>query len=282
MAAKNIFQDMATIMKDNQQEILKLWIKQIQEGTKGVISALGEEEMKRYSRDLLDNLVKALPEGDDINAPAYEAVRTLLGKLSADFTLKGATPSETAKYVFSMKDAILPTLQTAFQKEKLADAIGWMNRLLDKLGLFTFETYAITREKVIKEQQQAMLEMSVPVVKVWNKILMVPLIGMLDSARTQIVMETLLGAIEETQSKVAILDISGIPIVDSLVAKHLIHTVTAAKLMGAECIITGISSKISQTMVQLGIDLTGVVTKSTMADGLKIAFDLTGQKIAAR
>lgn len=282
MAQQAIYEEMAVALKSGQQEILKLWVGQIMATAKKAVEVLGEEEVKRSAMELLNNFIAALPNGEDIEGKAYENTRKLLEKLSADLTFKGATPSETAKLVFSMKDAILPTLQTAYKTEKQLEAVSAMNRLVDKLCLFTFETFAKTREAVIKEQTRSLMEVSAPVVKVWDKVLMVPLIGMLDSARTQMVMETLLTAIEETQAKVAILDISGIPIVDSLVAKHLIRTVAAAKLMGSECIITGIRSKIAQTMIQLGVDLTGVVTKSSMADGLKIALDLTNQKIVAK
>lgn len=283
MEVKSIYKAMAEVLKDRQQEILKLWVEQIMASGKRLVETVGEEDCKRFARDLLDGLTKAMPSGDDIETETYSEVRAINEKLSSVTASKDITPSETATFVFSLKDAMLASLQNAFQqKERLNEVSGAVNRLIDKMGLFTFETFMKSRERIIKEQQKALLEVSVPVVKVWDKILMVPLVGMLDSARTQLVMETLLTAIEETQSKVAILDISGIPVVDTLVAKHLMRTVSAAKLMGAECIITGIKSRISQTIVQLGVDLTGIVTKTTLADGLKVALDLTGQKVTAK
>lgn len=283
METESIYKTIAEVMKNSQQEILKLWVEQIRAGGKRLVETVGEEDCKRFTRDFLDGLTKAMPSGDDIETETYSEVRAINEKLSSVTASKDITLSETATFVFSLKDAMLASFQNAFQqKERLNEVIGAVNRLVDKMGLFTFETFIKSRERIIKEQQKALIEVSVPVVKVWDKILMVPLVGMLDSARTQLVMETLLTAIEETQSKVAILDISGIPIVDTLVAKHLLRTVSAAKLMGAECIITGIKSRISQTMVQLGVDLTGVVTKTTLADGLRVALDLTGQKITAK
>lgn len=283
METESIYKAIAEVMKNSQQEILKLWVEQIRAGGKRLVETVGEEDCKRFARDFLDGLTKAMPSGDDIETETYSEVRAINEKLSSVTASKDITLSETATFVFSLKDAMLASFQNAFQqKERLNEVIGAVNRLVDKMGLFTFETFIKSRERIIKEQQKALIEVSVPVVKVWDKILMVPLVGMLDSARTQLVMETLLTAIEETQSKVAILDISGIPIVDTLVAKHLLRTVSAAKLMGAECIITGIKSRISQTMVQLGVDLTGVVTKTTLADGLRVALDLTGQKITAK
>lgn len=283
MVAKSIYEEMAEVIRKNQQEILKTWVGQIMAGAKRLIDALGEEEIKRFAMESLAVLIKAMPNGDDIEAEPYGKLREILKNLSSHSAAKDITPSETTTFVFSMKDAVFPIFQTAYkQKEEFGEILGALNRLIDKLGLYCFESYMKSREGVIKEQQRALLELSVPVVKVWEKVLMIPLIGMLDSARTQLVMEALLTAIEEDQAKVAILDISGIPVVDTLVAKHILRTVSAAKLMGAECIITGIRSRISQTMVQLGVDLGGIVTRTTLADGLKVALDLTGQKITAK
>lgn len=278
-----MYQEVAAQLKENQHEILQLWVRQLLAGSRRLSVAVGEEELKRLASDLLAAFLKALPCGSDIAAEGYAEVRRLMEKISGDWAFKDVTPSETALFIFSMKDAYLTTLTNVYpDKEKLTDVAIEVNRILDRMGLFVFDAYGTKRENVIKEQQRALMELSVPIVKVWDNILMVPLIGVLDSARTQMVMETLLTAIEDTQSKVAILDISGIPVVDSLVAKHLIRTVSAAKLMGAECIVTGIRSRISQTIIQLGVDLSGIVTRSTLADGLRIALDITGQKIAGR
>lgn len=192
-------------------------------------------------------------------------------------TVKNLPPSETALLIFSMKDVIFSIFQSSFEGDDFHKVLLMTNNIIDRLGLLIFDHYLQAKEKLITEQQNIMLELSVPVVTVWDKILMVPLIGMIDSRRTQLMMERLLTAIENTQSKIAILDISGIPIVDTLVARHLIVTISAAKLMGSECIITGISSRIAQTIVNLGVDLTGIVTRSTLADGLKYAVEKTGQ-----
>ena len=143
--------------------------------------------------------------------------------------------------------------------------------LLDRLGLFTTEVYQRSREEVIARQQQELLELSTPVVKLWEGVVAVPLIGTLDSARTQVVMENLLTRIVETGAQVAIIDITGVPTVDTLVAQHLIKTVAAARLMGAECIISGIRPQIAQTIVHLGVELENVTTKATLADAIAVA-----------
>lgn len=283
MAGKSIYEEMAEVIRKNQQEILKTWVGQIIVESKRLVDALGEEEIKKFAMDYLDLMVRAMPSGDNIEAEPYKRLREILEKISADSAVKGINPSETAAFIFSAKEPVFSAFQSAYQqREKFAEAWGALNKLIDKLGFYTFETYVKSKEGIIKEQQRALFEVSVPVVKVWEKVFMIPLVGILDSARTQLVMEALLTAIEENQAKVAILDISGIPVVDSLVAKHIIRTVSAVKLMGAECIITGIRSRIAQTMIQLGVDLGGIVTRTTLADGLKVALDLIGQKITGR
>lgn len=283
MDAELDYNEVATELKKYQTDILRMWVGQIFQGSKRLVSMAGEENLKRMASQLLDDTFKALPAGTDIQSPAYASVRQTVEKVTAELASKDVTPSETAMLIFSMKDAYLNTLQSSYRESvKLNQITIGMNRVLDGLAILTFDSFGRKRENVIKEQQKALLELSTPIVKVWDRILMVPLIGVLDSARTQMVMENLLGAIEETQSKVAILDISGIPIVDSLVAKHLIRTVSAAKLMGAQCIITGIRARISQTMIQLGVDLSDVITRSSLADGLRVALDITGLKIVTR
>lgn len=282
MAAKNIYEEMAGVLNNNQQEIVRLWVTQINAGAKQVMEIAGEEWVKRFAIATTESFMKALPAGVDIEAEGYGPIKERFKNLMSDFDAKGISPENTTKLVFSLKDALLTTLQGGYQKEKLNEAVMLINQLIDKLGLFTMASYAKTREERIREQQKAILELSAPVIRVWEKIIMVPLIGMLDSQRTQLVMEKLLEALETTQSKVCILDISGIPLVDSAVARHLIRTVSAAKLMGAECIITGISSKIAQTITQLGIDLSGMITKSSLSDGLKVAFDIAGHKVTGK
>jgi len=277
------YSELSTELKKYQPDILRLWITQIFQNAKRLVSMAGEEPLKRMAAQLLEDTFKALPAGPDLQAAAYGDVRKTVDTISAELAAKDITPSETAMFIFSMKDAYLATLQNYYaDKGRISDVTIEMNRILDGIAIITFESFGRKREALIKEQQKALLELSTPIVKVWDRILMIPLIGVLDSQRTQMVMESLLTAIEDTQSKVAILDISGIPVVDTLVAKHLIRTVSAAKLMGAQCIITGIRARISQTMIQLGVDLSDVITRSSLSDGLKVALDVTGQKIVPR
>ena len=279
MADEIHFQELSSVLRNKQQEILQLWITRIIAESRQLVDRAGEENLKRQASGLLDLFIHALANGADVEGAAFEQVRAFLLSLSDDWATKEITPMDIILFIFSMKDSYLTTLQGQYRDpSQLNEIIFVVNRMMDRLGLITLNSYMKRRETIIKEQQRALMELSVPIVKVWDRILMIPLIGILDSSRTQLVMETLLTAIEETQSKVAILDISGIPIVDTLVAKHLLRTVAATKLMGAVCIITGIRSKISQTMIQLGIDLSSVTTRTTMADGLKVAFQLTGIK----
>lgn len=282
MAKATIYTEMAEKISNKQQIIRELWIEQIMESGKNLVDILGEDEIKRSTRKIFEEFTKAIPSGNDINAESYVEIKNTLGNLISESSSQNISPSEIVKFIVSIKDAILPTILTEYKTEQLSEVLGTINRLVDSLGLFTFDSYMSAREKVIVDQQKALLDVSAPVVKVWNKVLMVPLIGLLDSSRTQLVMETLLDSIEKTQSKIAILDISGIPAVDSLVARHLITTVSAVRLMGAECIITGINSRTSQTMVQIGIDLSGIITKTTMADGLRVAFKLTDQEVVQK
>lgn len=283
MGNREIYKEITEIVNSNREKVLTLWVKQLARDWVKVFNLIGEEAVNKWAKDIEDNLITALPSGEDISAEAYIGIRNVLDKFSYDMNLKNLSPSESASFIFSLKDALLSTLLDTYPvKEKLNSIITAINKLIDKIGLYTFETYVKSREKMIREQQQALMEVSAPVVRASEKILLVPLIGMLDSARTQLILEALLSTIEETESKVAILDISGIPTVDTLVAKHLIQTVSAVRLMGAECIITGISARISQTIVQIGLDLAGLITITSLADGLKLAFDLTGQKVIAK
>ena len=212
------------------------------------------------------------------NPKPWTAVREFLAHLSRSRSAAGYTPSETASFVFSLKKPLFESLrrELAGNGQALAEETWSTNELLDKLGLYTFETYQKAREEIISRQQQEMLELSTPVVTLWDGILALPMIGTLDSARTQIVMETLLQKIVETGSGIAIIDITGVPTVDTLTAQHLLKTVTAARLMGAECIISGIRPQIAQTIVHLGVDLGDVTTKASLADALALAFERTG------
>jgi rsbT co-antagonist protein RsbR len=202
----------------------------------------------------------------------------MLTTISASRARQGFTPSETATFVFSLKQPLFERLGQTYGDDPLGliDEIRTVNLLLDNLGLFTTEAYQQSREVIISRQQQELLELSTPVVRLWEGVLAVPLIGTLDSARTQIVMENLLQRIMETGSPITIIDITGVPVVDTLVAQHLLKTVAAARLMGADCIISGIRPQIAQTIVHLGVELTDVVTKATLADAFALALKRAG------
>jgi rsbT co-antagonist protein RsbR len=216
-----------------------------------------------------------------MTGPEWARVKEFLSGLSARRAKGGYSPSETASFIFSLKQPVFSVLREELpgDAEAMADSIWQATQMLDQLGLFTTEIFLKTREDVISRQQQEMLELSTPVVRLWENILALPLIGTLDSARTQIVMQNLLDAIVETRSDFAIIDITGVPIVDTLVAQHLLKTVAAARLMGADCLISGIRPQIAQTIIHLGVDLTNVTTKATLADAFAIALQRSGQKV---
>jgi rsbT co-antagonist protein RsbR len=211
-------------------------------------------------------------------------VRDLLSELSRSRALLGFSPTETATFVFSFKRPLFDELQQRFGDDggSLSDALWLATRLIDALGLFTAEAFLRSREDVIRRQQEELIELSTPVVKLWAGVVAVPLIGTLDSARTQVVMESLLERIVETDSTIAIIDITGVPTVDTLVAQHLLKTVAAARLMGADCIVSGIRPQIAQTIVHLGLDLSEVTTKASLADAVVVALDRTGYQISRR
>ena len=219
--------------------------------------------------------------GADIGGSVWGPLREMLAALSASRARQGFTPTETATFVFSFKQPLFAVLREAYKQdaEGLAREMWVATTLLDKLGLFTAETFQKSREGVIMRQQRDLLELSTPVVALWDGILALPLIGTLDSERTQVVMESLLERIVETGASIAIIDITGVPTVDTLVAQHLLKTVGAARLMGAECIISGIRPQIAQTIVHLGVDLGDVVTKATLASALVVALERLGASI---
>jgi rsbT co-antagonist protein RsbR len=202
----------------------------------------------------------------------------MLGDLSRSRAVQGFTPSETATFVFSLKQPLFDVLRQELegQPATLMDEFWAASTVLDRMGLYTTEVFQKGREEVISRQQEEMLELSTPVVKLWDGVLALPMIGTLDSARTQVVMESLLQRIVETGAEVAIIDITGVPTVDTLVAQHLLKTITAARLMGAECIISGIRPQIAATIVHLGVDLSAVITKATLADAFQVALGRLG------
>jgi len=245
-----------------------------------------EAEMGAQFRNFLDIFSDTLKRSETLDAsrPEWEPVRAFLADVSAHRARQGFTPVETATFVFSLKQPLYQRMREEYasQPEVLADVSWAVNLLLDALGLFTTEVFQRSREAIIARQQEELLELSTPVVQLWEGILALPLIGTLDSARTQVVMESLLQKIVETGAAISIIDITGVPTVDTLVAQHLLKTVAAARLMGADCIISGIRPQIAQTIVHLGVDLTNVITKSTLADAFIIALQKSGSSISAR
>ena len=269
------------IVKSHEQEILSDWIARQLESVATRRDLMNEAELRRQSSEFLSAFVRAAASGAaDLHGPAWSPVRELLGRITASRAVQGFTPSETATFVFSLKQPVFAHLRKDINDAAtLADEAWRATTILDDLGLFTTETYQKTREEVIGRQQQELMELSTPVVTLWEGILALPLIGTLDSARTQVVMESLLQRIVETGSMIAILDITGVPTVDTLVAQHLLKTVAAARLMGADCIISGIRPQIAQTIVHLGVDLGGVTTKATLADAFAVALQKMGRTV---
>ncbi len=237
-----------------------------------------EEELRGASRQFLEYFVEALGESADVSSPAWKPAKDFLGEISRTRARQGFSPVETAIFVFSLKQPLFDVAQQRNGQDgkALAEDLWALTTLLDKLGLYTMEAFQQSREAVILRQQQELMELSTPVVQLWDEVLALPLIGTLDSSRTQVVMENLLQRIVETGSRIAIIDITGVPTVDTLVAQHLMKTVSAARLMGADCIISGIRPQIAQTIVHLGVNLNDIITKSTLADAFRIALQRTG------
>lgn len=241
-------------------------------------SASGNE-VRAQAKEFIALLKKAVTGPP--NGAGWDDARAFLAELSRSRAIQGFSPVETAMFVFSLKEPLFARLRTAAggDADTLADDVWQATRILDDLGLYTTEVYQKSREEVITRQQQDLLELSTPVVQLWDGILALPMVGTLDSSRTQIAMESLLQRIVETGSDVAILDITGVPTVDTLTAQHLLKTVNAVHLMGAECIISGIRPQIAQTIVHLGVDLQDVVTKASLADALRAALQRTGRVV---
>jgi rsbT co-antagonist protein RsbR len=266
------------VISSRQNEITDAWLQQAAADTRVAVGA--RQETARQSREFIGLLVAALRKEStsDIESEGWAAVRDFLADLSGARVRDGYSASETALYILSLKSPLFATLRKELgsNPQQLADAVMDASQLLDKLGLLTIEAFQKMRENIIVRQQQELLELSTPVVRLWDNILALPLIGTLDSARTQVVMQNLLEAIVQTRSDVAIIDITGVPMVDTLVAQHLLKTVAAARLMGADCLISGIRPQIAQTIIHLGVDLTAVTTKATLADAFTIALRRTG------
>jgi len=260
------------VLTANEGEILTEWLKRQKEEGR---TRYDEAEAREKSTHFLKLFAAALEHGniESPGGPHWQDIFDMLADLSRSRAQLGFSPSETAIFIFSLKQPLFDRLRHEFGNDAhgLADAVWSSTNLLDKLGLYTTEMHQKRREEVITRQQQELLELSTPVVELWDGILALPLIGTLDSARTQVVMESLLERIVETSAKIAIIEITGVPTVDTLVAQHLLKTVAAARLMGADCIISGIRPQIAQTIVHLGVDLSSVVTKATLADAFRVA-----------
>ena len=282
MTAKNKSR-LPQILKKNEAELLKDWLDEINQTTSRQHGLMKEGELKEQCASFVRLIQEAVADSEsvaNITSRSWDSVRELLANISRSRSIQGMTPSDTAIFVFSFKKPLFTRIRREIKDvESLAEETWIANELLDKLGLFTMEVYQKTREEVIHRQQQELMELSTPVVKLWNGIVALPLIGTLDSSRTQVVMESLLQRIVETGAEVAIIDITGVPTVDTLVAQHLIKTVTAARLMGAECIISGIRPQIAQTIVHLGVNLGEVTTKASLADAFARALQCTGQSV---
>lgn len=268
--------ELAKYFKEKREDIRKRWVQAIQD--KGLLAGLTDEEVQADSANIYDTCVECLETGEFGSAQAYAKNRAERGVLA------GMTSDQIMMGMFILRDVYGRGIFENYGKDpkKWAKMLDVYEPVANTILGIVSEAFVKERERLIKEQQDALLELSIPVVKVWDKVLSVPLIGVLDSQRTQLVMETLLQKIVDTQSLAVILDISGIPSVDTLVANHLIRTVTAARLLGAECIVTGVSADVAQTLVHLGVDLSGISTRPSMSDGLSMAFEILNLKVVSK
>ena len=270
------------LLIERRAEVLAAWVKeQLREGRS---ESLPADELRAQGDEFL-TLIAEPTEDDSIldhGSQAWAPARAFLADLSRSRAQQGFSPSETASFVLALKRPLFAMLRAALadDADQLGKEIWSATELLDQLGLLTMEEYQRGREEVIRRQQEEMLELSTPVVTLWDGVLALPMIGTLDSARTQIVMETLLQRIVETGAGIAIIDITGVPTVDTMTAQHLLKTVTATRLMGAECIISGIRPQIAQTIVHLGVDLGDVTTKATLADAFRVALERSGRMVS--
>jgi rsbT co-antagonist protein RsbR len=271
------------MVRRHEADLLTDWMKEHLAGIGSRPDLVREDELRDQCRRFLGAFRDAvIQDGSDISGPAWTPVREVLTGLSRARARQGFSSSETATFVLSLKQPIFTRLRQELGRDAdaLADEIWTTTTLLDQLALHTMETFQKGREEIISQQQQEMLELSTPVVQLWEGVLALPLIGTLDSARTQVVMESLLQKIVDTGAGIAIIDITGVSTVDTLVAQHLLKTVAAARLMGADCYISGIRPQIAQTIVHLGVELGSVVTKATLADAFALALQRTGAVVA--
>jgi len=273
---------MADEIRNQQDVILKDWMAYQLSALTLRRELVKEAELRETSRRFLDLFSEAFATTADSSAPTWKLVKDNLAEISKTRALQGFSPSETAMFVFSLKQPLFDLAQrrAGHDGKRLAESLWDLTVLLDQLGLYTTQVYQESREGVIHRQQQELMELSTPVVQLWDEVLALPLIGTLDSGRTQVVMESLLQRVVETGARIAIIDITGVPTVDTLVAQHLMKTVAATRLMGADCIISGIRPQIAQTIVHLGVNLNDIITKATLADAFQIALLRVGATIS--
>src|SRR3984885_8623302 len=277
--------NLMSCVESQRQNILAGWLQPLEQASASSKGRLSTPDLKNQATEFLTILASTAQKHDigDVGTEGWQPVRVFLDDLSRQRVIAGFSSDETATFIFSLKRPVFEALkqEAGSDFEKFAQETWAATELLDKLGLHTVKAFQMSREEVIGRQQLELLELSTPVVKLWDSILALPMIGTLDSARTQIVMETLLQAIVDTEASIAIIDITGVPTVDTLTAQHLLKTVAAARLMGADCIISGIRPQIAQTMVHLGVEL-NVISKATLADALAIALDRTGRMVTRK
>ena len=269
-----------SLLQKNHAGVLAEWRQDLAGALQTGKGRISEAELAKQTQEFLRLITEAAQHSDiaDTETEGWRPLRDFLGEISRTRVLQGFSSAETATFVFSLKKPLFAMLRQAHGKDvdALAEQTWELSALLDQLGLLTIKAFQATREELISRQQAEMLELSTPVVKLWDGVLALPVIGTLDSARTQVMMESLLQRIVDTGSELAIIDITGVPTVDTLVAQHLIRTVTAIRLMGADCIISGVRPQIAQTIVHLGVDLQGITTKSTLAEALQLAMKRLG------
>ena len=268
------------VLQKHESTILSGWLSEMAQSTRRA-DLMNDDDLKSQATELLRIFNEASRQSEDVDGDAFLPVREFLREVARSRSIDGFTPADTAMFVLSLKQPMFNALRDTLQSNPsdLVTQIWTVGNMLDKLALFTIHTAIQFRDQVISRQQEEMLELSTPVVKLWEGVLALPLIGTLDSARTQVVMESLLSTIVETNSRVAIIDITGVPTVDTLVAQHLLKTITAARLMGAECYLSGIRPAIAQTIVHLGIDLSDIQTKAKLADAFKLALERLGKTV---
>ena len=277
--------DLAEIISRNQDQIRADWIRTMGKSVQRP-DLISKTELDEQCETLLQAIVAGAKGGDSANIrnAGWSQAREFLEGISASRARQGFSPTEVATFVLSLKQPLFAAIRQdlARGQDKLFEAIWTATELLDGLALVTTEAYIATREELILRQQQELLELSTPVVKLWDGVLALPIIGTLDSARTQVVMENLLQTVVSTNSRFAIIDITGVPTVDTLVAQHLLKTITAARLMGAECIVSGVRPQIAQTIVHLGINLEDVMTRANLADAFALALQMSGRTVVRK